>query len=44
MLFRGPGRATLLLDSGLQRDGGINYGWRGRSETCVTGMVLPILC
>jgi hypothetical protein len=38
----------LLLDEGLQRDGGINYGiwgksW-GRSETCVTGMVLSILC
>jgi len=33
----------LLLDQGLQRDGGINYGWRGRSETCVTGMVLSIL-
>src|SRR5438477_7782558 len=23
---------SLLLDGGLQRDGGINYGWRGRSE------------
>ena len=34
---------TLLLDRGLQKDGGINYGWRGRSETCVTGMVLSIL-
>lgn len=38
---------TLLLDHGLQRDGGINYGiwgksW-GRSETCITGMVLSIL-
>jgi hypothetical protein len=33
----------LLLDEGLQRDGGINYGWRGRSETCITGMVLSIL-
>ena len=37
----------LLLDGGLQRDGGINYGtwakWTGRSETCVTGMVLAIL-
>jgi hypothetical protein len=43
MLFRGPGRATLLLDSGLQRKGGIN-GWRGRSETCITGMALSILC
>ncbi len=42
------GRACrLLLDNGLQRDGGINYGtwakWIGRSETCVTGMVLSIL-
>ena len=34
---------TLLMDGGLQRDGGINYGWRGRSETCITGMVLSIL-
>ena len=33
---------TLLLDQGLQRDGGINYGWSA-SETCVTGMVLSIL-
>jgi len=34
---------TFLLDGGFQRDGGINYGWRGRSETCITGMVLSIL-
>jgi hypothetical protein len=34
---------TLLLDHGLQRDGGINYGWGGRGETCITGMVLSIL-
>ena len=34
---------TLLLDEGLQRDGGINYGWTP-SETCITGMVLSILC
>ena len=34
---------ALLLDRGFQRDGGINYGWRGRSETCITGMVLSIL-
>jgi hypothetical protein len=37
----------LLLDEGLQRDGGIDYGrwakWTGRGETCVTGMVLSIL-
>jgi hypothetical protein len=37
----------VLLDQGLQRDGGINYGiwgksW-GRSETCITGMILSIL-
>jgi hypothetical protein len=32
----------LLLDKGLQRDGGINYDW-AQSETCVTGMVLSIL-
>jgi hypothetical protein len=38
---------ALLLDRGLQRDGGISYGiwakWTGGSETCVTGMVLSIL-
>ena len=34
---------ALLLVQGLQRDGGINYGWWGVSETCVTGMVLSIL-
>src|SRR5262249_6128365 len=38
---------SLLLDRGLRRDGGINYGtwaqWTGRGETCVTGMVLSIL-
>ncbi len=37
----------LLLDRGLQRDGGIDYGvwakWTRRGETCVTGMVLSIL-
>jgi hypothetical protein len=33
----------LLLDKGLRRDGGINYGWEGQSETCITGMVLSIL-
>lgn len=39
--------ATLLLDYGLQPDGGINYGasakrWRA-GETCVTGMTLSLL-
>jgi hypothetical protein len=33
----------LLLDRGLRDDGGINYGQRERSETCITGMVLSIL-
>ena len=33
---------ALLLDRGLYRDGGIGFGW-GRSETCVTGIVLSIL-
>ena len=37
----------LLLDGGLQPDGGINYGmwakWTRKSETCVTGMILSIL-
>jgi hypothetical protein len=39
---------TLLLDHGVRPDGGINYGlWAdriGRGETCVTGMVLSLLC
>lgn len=34
---------SVLLDRGLQRDGGINYGGPVRSETCITGMVLSIL-
>ena len=38
---------TLLLNGGLQRDGGIGYGpwarWTRQGETCVTGMVLSIL-
>jgi hypothetical protein len=34
---------ALLLDRGFQRDGGINYGRRVQSETCITGMVLSIL-
>ena len=37
----------ILLDQGLQDDGGINYGtwakWTRRGETCVTGMILSIL-
>jgi hypothetical protein len=37
----------LLLDEGLQEDGGVNYGpwgqWTRRGEQCVTGMVLGIL-
>lgn len=37
----------LLLEEGLQPDGGFNYGvwaqWQRKSETCVTGMVLSIL-
>jgi hypothetical protein len=37
----------LLLDRGLQPDGGIDYGvwakWTRKGETCVTGMVLSIL-
>jgi hypothetical protein len=37
----------LLLENGLQPDGGINYGrwaqWVRQGETCVTGMVLSIL-
>jgi hypothetical protein len=37
----------LLLDEGLQRDGGVCYGKRAtsqeRGETCVSGMVLSIL-
>jgi hypothetical protein len=38
----------LLLDGGMQPDGGVNYGtwanWTRRGETCVTGMVLSICC
>lgn len=38
---------ALLLDQGLRRDGGIDYGtwaeWTRRGETCVTGIVLSIL-
>jgi len=37
----------LLLDRGLQPDGGINYGtwakWIRRGETCITGMILSLL-
>jgi hypothetical protein len=33
----------LLLDRGLQQDGGINFERWDRSETCVSGMVLSIL-
>lgn len=32
----------ILLDRGLCRDGGLNYGW-STSETCITGMGLSIL-
>jgi hypothetical protein len=33
---------SLLLDSGLRPDGGVNFGRTDRSETCITGMVLSI--
>jgi hypothetical protein len=37
----------LLLDGGMQPDGGVNYGtwakWTKQSETCVTGMTLSLL-
>ena len=37
----------VLLDLGLQPDGGVSYGtwakWRRQGETCITGMVLSIL-
>lgn len=37
----------LLLDGGLQRDGGVSFGtwakWTRRGETCITGMILSIL-
>jgi hypothetical protein len=38
--------ATLLLDTGFWRDGGINFFPRAYqlSETCVSGMVLAVLC
>jgi hypothetical protein len=34
---------ALLLDHGLCTDGGVNFGRRDRSETCITGMILSIL-
>ena len=34
---------ALLLDHGHKRDGGINYDWGSRGETCITGMVLSLL-
>jgi hypothetical protein len=38
---------TILLDKGIQPDGGVNFGlwanWLRRGETCITGMVLSIL-
>ena len=37
----------ILLDEGLQQDGGVRYGtwaeWTGRGETCISGMVLSLL-
>lgn len=38
--------ATLLLDTGFWRDGGINFfrDRYSRSETCISGMVLAVLC
>jgi hypothetical protein len=37
----------VLLDEGLQRDGGVNYGaaakGKGQGETCISGMVLSLL-
>lgn len=35
---------ALMLGQGIQKDGGINYGCKMRGETCITGMVLSILC
>ena len=34
----------LLLDQGLRADGGINFGRAEASETCITGMVLSLVC
>lgn len=39
---RARAACELLLDRGQRGDGGIGFGW-GRSETCVTGMVLSIV-
>jgi hypothetical protein len=39
---RARGACSVLLDRGLFGDGGISFGW-GRSETCVTSLVLSIL-
>ena len=40
---RARAACRVLLDGGIQSDGGVNYGWRGQSETCITGMVLSLL-
>jgi hypothetical protein len=39
---RAQAACGVLLDRGLFEDGGISFGW-GRSETCVTSIVLSIL-
>jgi len=44
----GAGKACrILLDEGLQKDGGVSYGtwakWTGQGETCISGMVLSLL-
>jgi hypothetical protein len=39
---KGRRACRLLLERGLCSDGGIGFGW-GRSETCVTGIVLSIV-
>jgi hypothetical protein len=39
---RARAACRVLLDRGLFGDGGISFGW-GRSETCVTSLVLSIL-
>jgi hypothetical protein len=44
---QGQKACRLLLDGGMQPDGGVNYGtwanWTKTSETCVTGMVLSLI-
>jgi hypothetical protein len=45
-LTRALRACAVLLDAGFWRDGGINYypRWQERSETCISAMILSLLC